>query len=388
MDWTDLMALHGGYEPARILQAAVWHDLFTHLVDREAAGSGPVAAADVAQAADTDPRATELLLNALVTMGLVTKAPPADPEHPFPGGGFRATRVVRDHLVDGAKDDFRPFIRYDAANWEHWGRLPKVVEEGGPALEDPMFQSDADAVKRFIDAMEAIGQARGDAKVIAERVRVPESPTIDRKTHILDVGGGAATYTRAFLQKNPGAVATIVDLPATLEVTRDYLTRAPADIASRIRLVPCDYNLDTIPYPTDPGEPDWDDPDQARAVATEMQDVKQAEDRGFGYDLAWVSNIIHGEDETNNRALAENLHHVLRPGGRVAIKEHIMASTLTEPGIGGVFGVTMLLFTEGGRVYGFDEVRRWYEDAGFFDVEEVPPTAPLTSSLVFAKKAE
>ena len=55
------------YRDARTLQAAVVLDLFTLLAD------GPATAEDVAVRQGLDKRATELLLNALVEIGYLTK---------------------------------------------------------------------------------------------------------------------------------------------------------------------------------------------------------------------------------------------------------------------------------------------------------------------------
>lgn len=378
MDWTALMDLHGAYERSRVLHAAIAHDLFTHVATLEGQSGGlPVPGTAVAAAAGTDPRATELVLNALASLGLLQKSAPEDPETPMLAGGFNTAPVAQRHLVDGCDADFRPFIRFDMESWTQWELLPDVLEEGGPAMQDHMFQSDPEATRRFIDAMESIGQARGDAKVLADRI------DIGRAVHLLDVGGGAATYSLAFLAANKHLHATLIDLPNTLEVTKDHIAKAPLGVRERIRIVACDYNTDDIPRPPKTSSlPDALVKDLKKLGMDDTLLPKLSE----GYDIAWVSNILHGEDEEANKALARKLFAVLRPGGRVIIKDHILDPTLTEPQVGALFAVNMLLFTKGGRSYGLDEVRRWYEDAGFVDITEEPPRAPLTSSLVTARK--
>lgn len=375
MDWTDLMRTHSAYERSAILHAAVHHDLFTHLAHLEARSAGlAIPAAAVAAEAGTEPRATELLMNALVSMGLLMKEPPEDAARALPGGAFRTTADAQRFLVEGGDDDFRDFIRFDAAHWARWGSLAETVASGNPPALDHMYQDDPEATKRFIDAMDAIGRARGDVEALVKRI------DLSRAIHLLDVGGGSAAYSLAFLKAHRHLHVTLVDLPGTLEVTKRYVAEAPPDVQARIRLVPCDYNTDDIPAP--PATTSLPDEFVARfKVPPEM--LPRLSD---GYDVAWVSNILHGENEANNKALASKLFKVMRPGGRVIVKDHIMDDTLTTPDIGGVFGINMLLFTQAGRCYGFDEVRRWYEDAGFVDVKETKPRPPLTSSLVEAKR--
>lgn len=375
MDWRELMELHGAFERSAILHAAVKHDIFTHLSALVARADGlPVPAAAVAAAAGTEPRATELLLNALAGLGLAIKEPPEDAEAPIPGGAFRTSATSERHLVEGADEDFRGFINFDAANWTRWGALAETIATGLPPALDHMYQSSPDATARFIEAMERIGRARGDVEVVATRL------DLSRAVHLLDVGGGSAAYSLAFLARNRHLHVTLIDLPNTLEVTKRYVAQAPESVRKRIRLVACDYNKDDLPVPPKTSSL----PDDLVAALPFAKDLLPR--LSDGYDVAWVSNIVHGEDEVNNRTLAAKIFHALRPGGRMVIKEHVMDPTLTQPTLGAVFAVNMLLFTRAGRCYGFDEMRRWYEDAGFVDVEEEAPRPPLTSSIVTAKR--
>jgi N-acetylglutamate synthase-like GNAT family acetyltransferase len=46
----------------------------------------------------------------------------------------------------------------------------------------------------------------------------------------------------------------------------------------------------------------------------------------------------------------------------------------------------MLLTTEHGRCYSFNEVKGWLERAGFKDISQLQLPSPLTSSLVIGEK--
>jgi SAM-dependent methyltransferase len=375
MEFPDLLRLSGGHHAARIIQAAVHHDLFNHLGRLQARVDGlGVPAAAVAAEAKTEPRATELLMNALTGLGLLEKDLPEDSEHPLPGGGYRLTGLAHEHLTDDGEHDLRGFIRFDASLNDRWARLEETLATGEAPRLDHMHQSSKEETRRFIDAMESIGRARGDVDALARRIDIGLS------VHLLDVGGGSAAYSLAFLKQHPHLNVTLIDLPATLEVTREYVEKADESIQRRIRLVECDYNNDPIPPP--PSTSSLPDELVARLRIPPEMHPQLSE----GYDIAWVSNIIHGENESNNQHLAKKLYEALRPGGRVLIKDHILDETLTRPENGAIFAVHMLLATRAGRCYGFDETRRWYEDAGFVDVGQTPPHPPLTSSLFTAKR--
>jgi hypothetical protein len=104
-----------------------------------------------------------------------------------------------------------------------------------------------------------------------------------------------------------------------------------------------------------------------------------------GFDLVFLSNIIHGETPKTNLALMRKVFDSLNPNGRIVIKDHIMDSSLTRPKAGAVFSLQMLLTTNG-RDYSFDEVSDWLAQVGFINVQEVPLALPLTSSLVMGRK--
>ena len=143
-----------------------------------------------------------------------------------------------------------------------------------------------------------------------------------------------------------GAYAESRILHAAIELNKEGLI-------NRINLVAGDYNLDPLPV---------------------------------GFDVAFLSNIIHGEDEEANKALMKKVYDTLNPCRRIIIKDHIMDESLTKPACGAIFSINMLLTTKG-RDYGFHEVRSWLVGAGFVDIslEELPP--PMTSSIVTGKKS-
>jgi SAM-dependent methyltransferase len=328
MEFRELARLNGGYAEARILQAAVTLGLFDHL---DAAGRS---AAAIAAAAGTNARATELLLNALVALRLVRKD----------GDVFKETETSRTHLATSAPRSYTGFVRFDASLWPLWGNLAETVRTGEPARRPDMFQSSREDTARFIDAMQSLVQARGDAEVLAETL------DLGGVRRLLDVGAGPGTYAIALCRRHPELHVTIFDLPGTLEVTRRYV--AESGLAERIELVAGDYLRDPLPT---------------------------------GHDMAFLSNIIHGEDEETNRALMRKLHAALAPGGRVLIKDHVTDESGTSPAPAAIFSIAMLLFTRG-RDYAFAEIRDWLTAAGFARVEADVLPPGLISTLVVAWK--
>jgi hypothetical protein len=104
------------------------------------------------------------------------------------------------------------------------------------------------------------------------------------------------------------------------------------------------------------------------------------------YQLAFLSNIIHAESNEENERLMAKLYGCLDRDSAVIIKDHILDDSRARPSAGTLFSLLMLLTTERGRCYSFNEVKSWLEKAGFQRVHELPLSPPLTSSLVIGMK--
>ena len=329
MDFTYLDNLNGAYTESRILHAAVELNIFDTINDQLMSSN------EISTILNTDERATTLLLNALSALNLLHKQ----------DNLFSLTSLSKKYLLSGSETCYSSMIRFDASMWDVWGRLSQAVRTGKPVRTPDMYQTNKEDTECFIMAMHHLVSARGDAGLLADRLNLEDVQSI------LDIGSGPGTYPIAMCRKYPRISATIFDLPGTLEITKKVLKKEGLD--SRINLIAGDFNQDTLPQ---------------------------------GFDMVFLSNIIHGEDEEANRTLMKKIYSALKPGGRIVIKDHIMDESLTKPACGAIFSINMLLTTKG-RDYGFHEIQYWLDKAGFKEVtfEVLPP--PMTSSIVIGKKS-
>ena len=329
MEFSELGRLASGHVEARIIQAAVQLGIFDQI------GSAATESRSLAGSLHLEPRATEMLLNALAAIELLEK------HDEF----FSLTPVAAKYLIQSSPQYLGGIILFDASLWNCWERLPDAVRSGKPARPANMYQDDAKETEIFIDAMDSLVKARGDAAIVAS--------VIDWKqvTDLLDIGSGPATYPIQLCQKFPRLRATIFDLTGTLKITERYVCEA--GLENRIRLIGGDYRTDPIP-----GD----------------------------YDIIFLSNIIHGEGFENNRALIRKLVSNLKPGGRIVVKDHILDESRAHPPVGAIFSLLMLLTTESGRCYSFNEIKSWMEPAGLSQVQQIDLPPPLTSCLVIGAK--
>jgi len=329
MNFSQLMSLAGGHVEARIVQTAVELRVFDSL------GNSPLTAKEISGRLKLEFNATELMLNALASLELLHKNAEA----------FFLTEVAKEYLISSSPRYVGGMIRFDASLWRCWETLSDAIQTGKPARPPNMYQGDPHETETFINAMDCLVKARGDAAVTASALDWSGVVTL------LDIGSGPATYPIELCRRSSKLRATVFDLPATLRITERYVREA--GMTEHIELIAGDYRSDPIPGT---------------------------------YDVIFMSNIIHGEDDKKNEALIGKLVTNLKSSGRLVIKDHILHETRAEPRVGAIFSLLMLLTTDGGRCYSFGEIQRWMELAGLRQVRQIDLPPPLTSSLVIGTK--
>jgi hypothetical protein len=329
MTFSKLMSMASAHAEARIVQVAVELGIFDCLV------AGPLGAAEIASELDLDERGTELLVNALVALRLLRKH----------GESYVLSAIAKTYLVNGSPTAVCGMIRFESARWGDWARLAEAVRLGKPSRESDMYQGKSEETEAFVTAMDSLVKARGDAEILAQRL------DFHNVTKLLDIGSGPATYPICFCRRWPMLRATVFDLPGTLALTHGYVRGA--GLQERFTLIPGDYRRDEIPG---------------------------------RYQIIFLSNIIHGEGVEENRKLIAKLAAALEPQGRIIIKDHILELNGSEPPVGAIFSLLMLLTTEAGRCYALDEVTDWLKSAGLQKITKLDLPPPLTSSLVIAER--
>ncbi len=318
-----------GFAASRVLHVAIELDLFTSLTE-----DGKTAV-QLSRLLGVHPGAIELLLNALTSMGLLRKE----------AERFFAMPVSHTYLSRAGPKYLGHWIRHEARGWERWSRLHEAIRTGRPVQPAEQIYQTPVELEEFIRGLHELALARGDARWLARAISLVRCRTL------LDLGGGAGTYSSLFCRANPQLEATVVDLPETLKVTRKILREF--DLSGRVRMLEADYRRDPI--------------------------------QGGPYDVAFLSNILHAEAEATNRQILAHIFEVLTPGGTLIIKDHVMSADHTEPTNGALFALEMLLSTRG-RTYSFGEIAAWLAAAGYEDPTELPMESPSNVSLVAATR--
>ena len=323
----DLAELFRGYMPSRVVLTALELDAFSAL----ARASSPPTAEVLAAELDIDPRATRVLLDALVALGLLEKR----------GAAYANAPAAARYLAAGARDDASTSLKHNLSLWRSWSTLTEVVREGHPARHEPMPARDDGWTVPFIAAMHRNAAQRAPLLVQAVGVEGVRS--------LLDVGGGSGAYSIAFARASPALRAEVLDLATVVPIAERNV--AEAGLSDRVR--------------------------------TRIGDLAR-DDLGQGYDLALLSAICHMLGPEEVRDLLRRVRAALGPGGRVVIQDHVMAEDRTAPRAGALFAVNMLVGTPRGSTYTEAEYRAWLDGAGFGEVRRIPMHGP--NDLMVARR--
>ena len=323
----ELLGMIRGYQESRILLTAIELDVFT-AVERRA---GQATATAIATELQADARATGMLLNALVALGLLTKL----------ANTFANAPAARRFFVAGTPDDARMALRHNLSLWATWSTLTQCVREGHVVRNREMQERGDDWTTPFIAAMHRNAALRAPLMVKAvgaEGVR-----------RLLDVGGGSGAYSIAFAGANPALHADVFDLATVVPIATRHI--AEAGLGDR--------------------------------VGTRVGDLRK-DALGSDYDLVLLSAICHMLAAHENRDLLRRAFQALAPGGRLVIQDHIMNADKTVLRAGALFAINMLVGTAGGGTYSEDEYAQWLREAGFAQVRRVALPGP--NDLVVAQR--
>ncbi len=309
-----------------VLHAAVQLKIFTHL------GSHSMDANELAERMGTEPRATELLLNAVVSLGLLRKT----------GQRYESTPFSRQHLDEGNPLFMGNIINHYRFMYSHWGSLVEAVRTGRSVFrrEDRTEES----TRQFLLGMHNLA-IRG-AEVLVHRLDLGECRSM------LDLGGGPGTYALYFCRHNPQLSAIVYDMPDTEPIATDQIQSFR--LADRVRFHAGDFHKD--PLPEGP------------------------------FDLVFMSHILHSSSSTECADLMAKVHPVVRPGGEVIVQEFVLRDDKTEPLFAALFALNMLIHTPRGRSYSFEEISTWLQDAGFTRPTTFHCDLPNDASLIRARK--
>jgi len=305
-----------GFQESRVLLTAVELDVFTAV----GAGAG---AAEIAGKIRTDPRATEMILNALVAMGMLRKR----------NGLYLNTPTTTRFFREDSPNDGRTATLHTVHLWERWSTLTACVRAGTSVLHQRDTARPEGWTEAFIASMHR--NAQGRAPLVVQAVG---TEGVER---LLDVGGGSGAYSIAFAQADEKLLADVLDLADVVPIAQSHIERE--GLAGRVKTRVGDLRKDRL---------------------------------GEGYNLVLVSAICHMLSPEENLDLFKRCRAALAPQGRVVIQDFILEADKTAPKFAALFALNMLVGTQAGSSYSEPEYATWLEKAGFRKVRHIRLPGP------------
>lgn len=305
----SIKEIANGFQKSRVLLTGCELGLFTALGDKNKT------AAEIAQDLKVNARSIDRLMDALCAIGLLKKNK----------SRFSNTPLTARFLVQG-RPDYMSGLMHVAHLWDTWSTLTPAVRRGKSVLARSANKRPQEWLVPFIAAMhERATQQAG---------RVVSLLNLSKVSRVLDIGGGSGEFAMAFVRAKKGISATVFDLPQVVPLTRNYIKQEK--LSGKVKVISGDYLTD---------------------------------DFGSGFDLVFLSAIIHSNSNSQNRALIRKCAKALNPNGQVVVVDFIMDEDRFHPAFGAFFALNMLVATESGDTYTEAEVKGWMEESGLAHIK-------------------
>jgi hypothetical protein len=296
------------FQVSRIILSAYELDIFSQIATQ---GN---TSAEVSKAIKTNPRATDRLMNALCAIGFLSKN-----NNLFYNSDFCTKYLSRN------SPSYLKGFHHTINMWDTWTTLTEVVRTGKTQRGLLKSSKREDWAESFIGAMHE--RASLQAKDLIDKL------PLENIRHMLDIGGGSGVYAMEFVKKHPDNIATVIDLPEIIPITKKYVEKE--GLISRFEFMARNYNKDSY---------------------------------GKGYDFTFLSAIVHINSDEENRLLVKKCFDASNQGAIIVIQDQLMSEDRTQPYAGALFAINMLVGTEHGDTYTENEIRTWMNEAGFSEI--------------------
>ena len=320
-----------GYMPPLIMEAAIRHRVFDVL------DSGPKNIEELHKETGASIRGLRAITNALVGMEFLAK----DGQ-----GRLSLTPESAAFLVSSKPGFYGGILRHASQQLiPKWLRLNEIVETGVPAGEAVNQEAPGgEFFQQFVT--DIFPMSYPSAQNLARHLNLKST---EQPARVLDLAAGSGVWGIAQAQAYEQVRVTAVDWPAVIPVTKKMVARL--GLADRFSFV--------------------------------EGDLLKAE-FGRGYTVATLGHILHSEGEERSKALLARVFAALASGGTIAIAEFLVNADRTGPLNGVFFAVNMLVNSDHGDTFSFEEISGWLRDAGFVNPRTLDTRGP--SPLILATK--
>jgi acetylserotonin N-methyltransferase len=192
----------------------------------------PITAQAFAAQLHADPRATTLLLDACVSIGLLTRD----------GDQYTNTADSDEYLRGDSPRTLAGYVLYsNDVLWQLWAHLDGAVREGTHrwpqafGMEGPIFShffKTEESMRTFLTGLHGLGLLGSPAVIAAH--------DLSRFHRFVDLGGGTGHLALSFIAQHPHASAAVFDLPRVMPLAREMTQ-------GRVECIAGDFFADDLP---------------------------------------------------------------------------------------------------------------------------------------------
>jgi SAM-dependent methyltransferase len=298
------------FQKSRILLTGFELDIFTNLDEKGTSGE------QIAKNLHLNLHACERLLNALVSLDFLTKQ-----------NNLYFNTPDSFEFLSKKSPDYLGGLMHQNHLWYTWSNLTLVVKTGKSANPSEFNARGENWLFSFISAMH--DRAKKQAPLQVANIDLSEVNSV------LDIGGGSGAFSMEFVSRKPEIEATVFDLPNVIPITKKFIEKE--GFSDRIKTHTGDYTKNDLPK---------------------------------GFDLVFLSAIIHSNSLETNQDLIMKCYKALNKNGKIVIQDWIMNNDRTQPTSGAVFAINMLVGTESGDCFTEHEVTEMLTMAGFKNISK------------------
>lgn len=299
-----------GYAPTLIIETAVHHGIFD-LLDES-----PKTIQQLAKKSGASERGMTAIANALVGLQFLTRK----------GARYALTPESAAFLVSTKPAFLGALYKHMSAQiLPKWLQLNQVVRTGKPAIAVNSQKQGAKFFAEFVESLFPIGYRA--AQALGEHLKISK---IKNPISVLDIAAGSGVWGIALAQQSPLVRISAVDWPEVLRVTQRVANRC--GVGKRLTKIPGDLMKSNF---------------------------------GSNHQIATLGHILHSEGRERSQKLLKKVFKALAPGGTIMVSEFLVNDKRTAPPVSLLFAVNMLVNTQTGDTFSFEEISQWLRAARF-----------------------
>lgn len=297
------------FQKSRTLFAAMQFDIFTLIGDRHLSSD------DIAEQLNLDKRATDRLLNALTSLGLLNKK----------DFNFSNTESSKTFLVKGSPD-YLGNMEHLSTLWENWGGLSDAVKTGEPVNYEPIKEKNDEWLEAYISSNH--WKASVEASDVIKHINLRDV------NKVLDLGGGSGKYAVEFVRAKPDINAVVFDYPRVIEYASEYVGKS--GLSDKISTIGGNVLTDDI---------------------------------GSGYDLIFISYVLQDYSIWDNVSILQKAYDALKVNGQCVVHEKIINDDRSSPEKAVLHSLNMLINTKAGDCYTETDIWIMMKEAWLKDIQ-------------------